>query len=222
MSRYIVSAGKSSPRILLLLEEGLRRDIDVIGSLLFLIVSLPIFATLALLIAADGGPVFFSHRRVGMNGVTFGCWKFRTMVVGAEECLSQYLRYHPEAKVEWDRSQKLAVDPRITPLGQFLRKTTLDEMPQMWNVLRGDMSLVGPRPVTVAEMSDRYGAYADVVTSIRPGVTGPWQVTPDRNEIDYNQRVQLDVSYVRERNIIRDIRTLYQTALVVFGRSKSR
>jgi exopolysaccharide production protein ExoY len=203
-------------------EETLRRDLDIIGSLVLLLFTAPIFLILAILVAADGGPVFFSHRRVGRNGVSFGCWKFRTMVVGAEECLSEYLRYHPEARAEWDRAQKLAADPRVTPLGAFLRKSTLDEIPQLWNVLLGDMSLVGPRPVTESEMRDRYGAYAKVVTSVRPGVTGAWQVTPDRNEIDYRQRVQLDASYVSERSFVTDIGILLQTMLLVLGRSGSQ
>jgi exopolysaccharide production protein ExoY len=203
-------------------EETLRRDLDIIGSLVLLLFTAPIFLIVAILVAADGGPVFFSHRRVGRNGVSFGCWKFRTMVVGAEECLSEYLRYHPEARAEWDRVQKLKADPRVTPLGAFLRKSTLDEIPQLWNVLLGDMSLVGPRPVTESEMRDRYGAYAKVVTSVRPGVTGAWQVTPDRNEIDYRRRVQLDASYVSERNFVTDIGILLQTMLLVLGRGGSQ
>jgi exopolysaccharide production protein ExoY len=199
-------------------EEILKRDLDIIGSLILLLLTAPVFLILAVLVAADGGPVFFSHRRVGRNGVTFGCWKFRTMVVGAEDCLSEYLRYHPEARVEWDRAQKLAADPRVTPLGAFLRKSTLDEIPQLWNVLLGDMSLVGPRPVTESEMRDRYGAYAKVVTSIRPGVTGPWQVTPARNEIDYRRRVQLDASYVSKRSVVTDFAILLQTMSLVLRR----
>ena len=199
-------------------EEILKRDLDIIGSLILLLLTAPVFLILAVLVAADGGPVFFSHRRVGRNGVTFGCWKFRTMVVGAEDCLSEYLRYHPEARVEWDRAQKLAADPRVTPLGGFLRKSTLDEIPQLWNVLLGDMSLVGPRPVTESEMRDRYGAYAKVVTSVRPGVTGPWQVTPARNEIDYRRRVQLDASYVSKRSVVTDFAILLQTMLLVLRR----
>jgi exopolysaccharide production protein ExoY len=201
-------------------DETLKRNLDIIGSLVLLLLTAPVFLILAILVAADGGPVFFSHRRVGRNGVSFGCWKFRTMVVGAEDCLSEYLRYHPEARVEWDRAQKLAADPRVTPLGAFLRKSTLDEIPQLWNVLRGDMSLVGPRPVTEDEMRERYGAYARVVTSVRPGVTGAWQVTPNRNEIGYGRRVELDASYVSERSVVTDITILLQTTLLVLGRGR--
>jgi exopolysaccharide production protein ExoY len=203
-------------------EDMIKRDLDVIGALVLLVVTAPAFLILAVLVAADGGPVFFSHTRVGRNGVRFGCWKFRTMVVGAEECLSEYLRYHPEARAEWERAEKLTDDPRITPLGAFLRKTTLDELPQLWNVLRGEMSLVGPRPVTESEMRDRYGPYADVVTSVRPGVTGAWQVTPHRNEIDYSQRVDLDARYVSRRSLAADITILLQTMLLLLGRRESR
>jgi exopolysaccharide production protein ExoY len=209
-------------RIRYFLEDTLKRDLDIIGSVTLLLFTAPVFLILAVLVAADGGPVFFSHRRVGRNGVSFGCWKFRTMVVGAEECLAEYLRYHPKARLEWDRAEKLQADPRITPLGAFLRKSTLDEIPQLWNVLLGDMSLVGPRPVTESEMRDRYGAYAKVVTTVRPGVTGAWQVTPDRNEIDYARRVQLDASYVSERSLATDINILLQTMLLVLGRRGSR
>jgi lipopolysaccharide/colanic/teichoic acid biosynthesis glycosyltransferase len=204
------------------IEDTLKRDLDILGSVALLLFTAPVFLILAVLVAADGGPVFFSHRRVGRNGVSFGCWKFRTMVVGAEECLAEYLRYHPKARVEWDRAQKLEADPRVTPLGAFLRRSTLDEIPQLWNVLLGDMSLVGPRPVTESEMRDRYGAYAKVVTAVRPGITGPWQVTPDRNEIDYARRVQLDASYVSERRLATDINILLQTILLVLGRGGSR
>jgi exopolysaccharide production protein ExoY len=218
VARVSMSEGYRSGRILNFVEETFKRDLDIIGSLVLLLLTAPIFLILAILVASDGGPVFFSHRRVGRSGVSFGCWKFRTMVVGAEDCLSEYLRYHPEARAEWDRAEKLAADPRVTPLGVFLRKSSLDEIPQLWNVLVGDMSLVGPRPVTESEMRDRYGAYAKVVASVRPGVTGAWQVTPDRNEIDYGRRVQLDVHYVSMWSVVTDIGILLQTMLLVLGR----
>lgn len=168
-----------------------------------------------IIISQDGGPAYFSHRRVGKDGVSFGCPKFRTMMMGAEECLNEYFRYHPESVIEWQRAHKLRVDPRVTKLGAFLRKTNLDEIPQMWRVLFGQMSLVGPRPVTESEMASRYGSYADIVTSVRPGVTGPWQVVPERNSIEYHLRVALDVRYVRERNFVTDIGILLQTVMVM-------
>jgi exopolysaccharide production protein ExoY len=202
-------------------DASLKRDIDVIGALVLLLVASPVFLVLSFLVAADGGPVFFSHRRVGRNGVSFGCLKFRTMFVGAEECLARYLRYHPEAVLEWERDQKLVRDPRITALGGMLRRTSLDEIPQMWNVLIGHMSLVGPRPVTESELRDRYGRRADIITSVRPGVTGAWQVS-GRSEVDYSSRVQLDTTYVLSRNLVTDIRILLQTVSVVLRRAGAR
>jgi exopolysaccharide production protein ExoY len=204
-----------------LVDASLKRDIDVIGALVLLLLASPVVLALSILVVADGGPVFFSHRRVGRNGVSFGCFKFRTMFVGAEECLARYLRYHPEAVLEWERDQKLVRDPRITPLGGMLRRTSLDEIPQMWNVLIGHMSLVGPRPVTESELRDRYGRHADIITSVRPGVTGAWQVS-GRSEIDYSSRVQLDTTYVLSRNLVTDIRILLQTVSVVLRRAGAR
>ncbi|WP_428485845.1 sugar transferase [Rhodopila sp.] len=197
-----------------LVEDACRRDLDVILALFGLVCLLPVILVLACLIATDGGPVFFSHKRVGRHGVMFGCWKFRTMVVGAEECLRDYLKYHPHVVPEWNQENKLAVDPRITPLGAFLRKTSLDEVPQLWNVLLGEMSLVGPRPVTAQEMRERYGSHADVVTSVRPGVTGLWQVS-GRNDIDYDLRVLLDHRYVRSRTLLSDLVIMLQTVPAV-------
>jgi exopolysaccharide production protein ExoY len=199
-------------------EDSLRRDVDFIGALCILVLTSPILILTALLVVSDGGPILFAHRRVGLNGVSFGCWKFRTMMVGAEECLAEYLRYHPDALAEWTRAQKLRVDPRITSIGGWLRNASLDEIPQMWNVVVGQMSLVGPRPVTEREMKDRYGPNADLVTSVKPGVTGPWQITRNRNDMDYSDRVQLDVRYVNSRNIATDIGILLQTITVVLWR----
>ncbi len=202
-------------------DDATRRGIDVIGALCFIIIFAPIFCLLALIVATDGGPVFFSHQRIGRNGVSFGCYKFRTMVVGAEECLAEYLRYHPEVVEQWDRDQKLEADPRITPIGAWLRKTSLDEIPQMWNVILGHMSLVGPRPVTEAEMRGRYRQFSALVTSVRPGVTGLWQVS-GRNELNYEKRVQMDVAYVRGRTLAVDLGILLRTFPVVFGRTGAR
>jgi lipopolysaccharide/colanic/teichoic acid biosynthesis glycosyltransferase len=136
------------------------------------------------------------------------------MVLNAEECLHEYLRHHPEALLEWERDHKLTVDPRITPLGAVLRRTSLDEIPQLINVLAGHMSLVGPRPVTDREMRERYGPYAAVVTSVRPGITGLWQVS-GRNDIDYETRVLMDAQYVRQRTLLTDILILLRTVPAV-------
>ena len=201
-------------------ENTIKRHVDIVAALWFLIILFPFLLVVALLVAMDGGPVLFAHKRVGRNGVTFGCLKFRTMVVGAEECLTEYLYYHPEAAEEWEAYHKLSIDPRITGIGRVLRKTCLDEVPQMWNVLRGQMSLVGPRPVTPAKMEQRYGAYAPLVTSVRPGVTGPWQIMPKRNQIDYPQRVSMDASYAAQVNLVTDMHIVAKTVSVVLNRNE--
>lgn len=213
-----VMANKRIMQIIPVVEEQARRDIDVVGALCCLVVTAPILVILALLVAIDGGPVLFAHRRIGRHGLAFNCLKFRTMVVGAEECLDEYLRYDIAARSEWLRDHKLRTDPRVTPIGRFLRRTSLDELPQMWNVLRGDMSLVGPRPVTEIELRERYGTYARVVTSVRPGVTGVWQVS-GRSDSDYDSRVNLDATYVRTRRLVTDLGILFHTVPAVLSRN---
>lgn len=208
-------------RLRTFLEEIFRRDLDIIGALCCLLLTAPVFLFLALLMTTDGGAMLFAHRRIGRYGIGFNCWKLRTMVVGAEECLTDYLYYNPEAMAEWKRDHKLEVDPRITPIGRFLRRTSLDELPQMWNVLVGDMSLVGPRPVTEREMRERYGQYAGVVMSVKPGITGAWQVS-GRNDVDYEHRILLDAHYVRSRRLITDIGILFKTISVVIARNGAR
>jgi len=200
------------------IDESLKRAIDVIGALAVLILLLPIFVLLALLIAQDGGPVLYRHERVGKNGRPFGCLKFRTMAADAQARLEQYLSSDPEAMDEWKRDHKLRFDPRVTYLGAYFRKTSLDELPQFWNVLLGDMSLVGPRPVTRIEMRDRYGPHADVVTSVRPGVTGVWQIS-GRNDISYEERVAMDVHYVHSRSLLIDLGILFQTIPCLLSRN---
>lgn len=204
------------------LSRGVRsapkRAIDIFGSLVLLVLLAPVFALVALLVSMDGGPAIFTHRRVGRDGRPFGCLKFRTMVVGAEECLAEFLAFHPAAAAEWHSDQKLGFDPRITAVGKLLRRTSLDELPQLLNVLRGEMSLVGPRPVTEAELDERYGPYARLCISVKPGLTGLWQVS-GRSHLDYRQRVALDVEYVTHWSFAEDIRILFKTTAVVLGRS---
>ena len=153
-----------------------KRAIDCMLVLLAAPVIVPLIAIAALLIARDGGSPFYVQSRVGQNGRIFRMWKLRSMVPNADEILEKYLSENPEARAEWDSTQKLKTDPRITPIGKFIRKTSLDELPQLWNVLKGDMSLVGPRPVVEAELS-RYGAAAEHYLVARPGITGLWQVS---------------------------------------------
>jgi undecaprenyl-phosphate galactose phosphotransferase len=200
---------------------GLKRTIDIIGAATLLVLLAPVFALVALLVSMDGGPAVFAHRRIGCDGKPFGCLKFRSMVVGAEECLAEFLALHPDAAAAWHRDQKLDFDPRVTGIGKLLRRTSIDELPQLVNVLRGEMSLVGPRPVTQAELEERYSVQAQLCTSVRPGLTGLWQVS-GRNDIAYEERVALDVHYVTRWTLAEDIRILIRTVGVVLDRTGAR
>ena len=162
----------------------------------------------------DPGPVIFKHMRVGKNGKSFPCYKFRSMCVDAKQMLEKYLRENPEARMEWERDFKLKNDPRVTPIGEFLRRTSLDELPQIFNVLKGEMSLVGPRPI-VQEEVPRYGIHIKKYYSVKPGITGLWQVS-GRSDISYSERVALDVEYVVNRSFLKDIQILIKTFDVVF------
>jgi exopolysaccharide production protein ExoY len=168
----------------------------------------------------DGAPILFGHYRVGRDGRLFRCLKFRTMVRDAPACLERLLRDDPLARAEWERDQKLANDPRITPIGHFLRRTSLDELPQLFNVLRGDMALVGPRPITVPEL-ERYGDSRWHYLSGLPGMTGLWQVS-GRNATSYDERVALDRRYVEQHGVGDDLRILWRTVSVVLARDGAR
>lgn len=184
-----------------------------IGTLLVL----PILFLIAIWIYKDSpGPVFFAHQRVGKNGKLFPCYKFRTMCVDSQERLAQLLATDAEARAEWERDFKLKNDPRITKSGAFLRKTSLDELPQVFNVLRGEMSLVGPRPIVQEEL-ERYGKYAKEYMSVKPGITGLWQVS-GRNNISYEERVSLDVDYVQNSSMLLDLKILWKTFAVVLAK----
>jgi lipopolysaccharide/colanic/teichoic acid biosynthesis glycosyltransferase len=190
-----------------------KRLFDCVLAACLLLVCVPLFIAFGLLVAMDGGPIFYGHRRVGRNGRLFNCYKFRTMVIGAHEVLEEYLELHPTAAAEWRRAQKLDNDPRITGIGRLLRHISLDELPQLANVLRGEMSLVGPRPVTESELV-RYGAQADDYLSCTPGITGLWQ-TAGRNRLSYDQRVALDVDYIKKRSLWLDCIILLKTTKVL-------
>jgi len=175
-------------------------------------------APLLLLIAAlvfivDPGPIFFAHRRLGRDGRTFPCLKFRSMVVDSEQRLKELLASNPDARAEWARDFKLRRDPRITPIGNFLRKTSIDELPQLLNVLRGEMSIVGPRPIVEGEI-ERYGRYFADYSRVKPGITGLWQVS-GRNNVHYRRRVALDVTYARNKSLALDLRILAMTVPAV-------
>lgn len=198
----------------------IKRVIDIVGSLALLVLFSPLFLVVALLVSLDGGPVFYRHKRIGRDGKPFGCLKFRTMILGAEACLNEYLSYHPEQRREWEQDQKLAFDPRVTAIGNVLRRLSLDELPQLVNVLVGEMSLVGPRPVTEGELK-HYGAAASAYLAVRPGLTGPWQVS-GRNDVSYATRVAMDEAYVRNFSLWNDIVILLRTPGVVLSKKGAR
>ncbi|HEY9604088.1 MAG TPA: sugar transferase [Allocoleopsis sp.] len=191
-----------------------KRLFDVIFSLSVLILFFPLYLILATLIAISSpGPIFYVQERVGKNYKPFSCLKFRTMVYNADDLLSDLMTTSPHLRQEFEDNFKLKQDPRITAIGKFLRLTSLDEFPQFWNVLKGDMSVVGPRPLVPEELP-KYGRYMDKVLTIQPGITGLWQVS-GRNDIPYNQRVQIDVYYVNARNLWLDLWIVFKTIGVI-------
>jgi exopolysaccharide production protein ExoY len=205
---------KQATRPLTVKEMSWKRTSDLIGSVLLLLFCLPIFTTviIALFLSSPGAPIFFRQVRVGKDGVTFLCLKFRTMCTNADFVLRELLDRDPAARAEWSRSHKLNNDPRVSRVGRILRATSLDELPQLWNVLRGEMSLVGPRPVTEPEVRRWYEARggAEAYISVRPGITGLWQVS-GRSGTTYENRVELDCRYVQELSLTNDIRILWRT-----------
>jgi Undecaprenyl-phosphate galactose phosphotransferase WbaP len=193
-----------------------KRLFDVIFSLLVLILFLPIYLILVLLIALSSpGPIFYVQERVGKDYKAFGCIKFRTMVENADEILDDIMATSPQLRNEFEDNFKLKQDPRITAIGKFLRLSSLDEFPQFWNVLKGDMSVVGPRPLVPEELP-KYGRYMDKVLTIRPGLTGLWQVS-GRNDIPYERRVQIDVYYVNCRSFWLDLWVIVKTLGVIIA-----
>jgi lipopolysaccharide/colanic/teichoic acid biosynthesis glycosyltransferase len=195
----------------------LRRALDCVASLVLLVLLLPVMLLVMAAISLSGdGPVLFAHRRLGRGGQPFDCLKFRTMHCGAEAGLPAVLAAHPELEREWAQTQKLLEDPRVTPIGRFLRNTSLDELPQLLNVLAGDMALVGPRPI-IADELERYGRHAATYLKVKPGLTGLWQITRDA-ETSYRRRVATDVLYVRRRSLAFDLRIVLATVpAVLFG-----
>jgi lipopolysaccharide/colanic/teichoic acid biosynthesis glycosyltransferase len=203
------------------LADALQLRASQLAALALLALLSPVILVVAVLVAQrDGAPVIFGHYRVGLHGRLFRCFKFRTMYRNSEEVLANLLRHDPAARAEWERDQKLSNDPRITPIGQFLRRTSLDELPQLLNVLRGEMCLVGPRPITVAELT-RYGRVRWDYLSVRPGLTGLWQVS-GRNNTTYEERVAFDREYVDTRSPWLDLKILLKTVKVVVARDGAR
>jgi exopolysaccharide production protein ExoY len=195
--------------------------LNQLAALIILVLLSPLMLLVAWLTwRRDGAPIFFAHFRVGRDGKLFRCLKYRTMYRESEQMLADLLSTNAAAREEWQRDQKLSKDPRITPVGQFLRRTSLDELPQLFNVLRGEMSLVGPRPITVAELT-RYGRVRWHYLSVRPGITGLWQVS-GRNDTTYEERVALDRNYVEQRSVWLDLSILFRTISVVLSRDGAR
>lgn len=190
-----------------------KRLTDIAIAATALVVVAPLMAVLFILIRMDGGNAFFAQDRIGRGGKRFRCYKFRTMAPDAEERLAAILAADPARRAEWECDQKLKNDPRITPVGRFLRRKSLDELPQLWNVLRGDMSIVGPRPI-VADERDRYGDAFWYYINCRPGLTGAWQVS-GRNETTYDQRVSLDSKYAQSWSLRKDLWIILKTFGVV-------
>lgn len=194
-----------------------KRVVDVAVVLLAALPVVPVIALLALCIRIGGARPFYGHDRVGRGGRTFRCWKLRTMVEDGDARLARLLAEDPAAAQEWAETRKLTRDPRITWFGRLLRRSSLDELPQLWNVLRGDMSLVGPRPVTAEEIG-RYGLAREAYLQMRPGITGLWQVS-GRNRLSYAERVALDMRYARDCGPGLDLRIVAATVPAVLGMS---
>ena len=198
----------------------LKRAFDIVVAAALLVFLAPAFIIVSLAcLISDWGPVFYVHERIGQRGKPFGCFKFRTMRLDAAQALAELLRTDEQARKEWHASHKLKRDPRVTPIGRILRKTSLDELPQLINVLLGQMSLVGPRPVVLVELEQHYrGLAREAYVSVKPGITGPWQVS-GRSDVDYARRVSLDCEYVNQISVRKDIVLLAKTALIVVRRN---
>jgi undecaprenyl-phosphate galactose phosphotransferase len=189
----------------------MKRVFDIGFSLVALACLVPVLGLVALVVKASSpGPLFFRSQRVGRGGKIFGCLKFRTMFADAEKRLEEMLQKDPALKKEWETFWKLKEDPRITPVGRFLRKTSLDELPQFWNVLMGELSVVGPRPITQEEVKRYYGDKAEKILSLRPGVTGLWQ-TSGRNLLSFEERVLLEERYVDTHSFLLDLKLILKT-----------
>jgi Undecaprenyl-phosphate galactose phosphotransferase WbaP len=195
--------------------QRLKRIADIILVLLITPLALPLLGAILLLVSLDSqGKLIFQQERIGKHGIKFKVRKVRTMVQNADQVLDEYLREHPELRPEWERTRKLKHDPRVTRVGRVLRHTSMDELPQFWNVLKGEMTLVGPRPILPEEI-DEYGDSYNLYVQVVPGLTGLWQVL-GRNDLEFQQRVHLDEEYILNWSIGMDISILIQTVKVVF------
>ncbi|PSJ61619.1 sugar transferase [Pseudaminobacter soli (ex Li et al. 2025)] len=195
---------------------AIKRGFDIVGASAGLLLLSPLLMMLAALVkATDGGSIVYGHRRIGRHGKVFRCLKFRTMVQNGDQVLADYLARNPHMREEWEATRKLQDDPRITRVGSVLRKLSLDELPQLVNILRGEMSIVGPRPVVQDEL-ELYGPAADYYLSTRPGLTGLWQVS-GRNDVSYNARVAFDRHYVENWSFTFDLKIIAKTVPAVLS-----
>jgi Undecaprenyl-phosphate galactose phosphotransferase WbaP len=200
--------------LMLPLPRVTKRLMDLSAAVLGGILILPLLFYIAVAVKLSSrGRILYGHERFGRGGRRFRAWKFRTMFENAGDVLEYYLEQHPELRLEWEQDQKLRYDPRVTRIGRFIRKTSLDELPQLWNVIRGEMSLVGPRPIVANEV-EKYGPYYELYTIVKPGITGLWQVS-GRNNTTYDERVQLDAYYVRNWSPWLDVYLLLKTVRIV-------
>lgn len=202
-----VLAARAMPQRKGIYRNALKRVLDVTAILMAAPVVVPVVAGLALWVARDGGKPFYSQMRVGKDGKRFRMWKLRSMVCDADERMEDYLAAHPEARLEWDTTQKLKNDPRITPVGKIIRQTSLDELPQLWNVFVGEMSLVGPRPIMLSQQIIYPGV---AYYRLRPGCTGFWQ-TAGRNRTTFEARAEYDTAYDENLSFLTDVKILFST-----------
>lgn len=194
--------------------DFVKRVFDIVCSLIGLIVLSPVFIILSILVKTTSeGPVFFAHKRVGKGGKTIKIYKFRSMVTNAEELIKQFT---PEQKAEYEKNFKLENDPRVTKVGNFMRKTSLDELPQLINILKGDISIVGPRPVMDVE-TQIYGNYRNMLLSVKPGLTGFWAAN-GRSHTTYTRRRAMEIYYVKNRSVLLDLKIIFKTFISVFKR----
>ena len=196
----------------------IKRFFDILLSLIGLIVLSPLFLIIAIIIKLDSkGPVFFRHKRIGKNGKMIGVYKFRSMVINAEELIKKFT---PEQKAEYEKNFKLDNDPRITKIGKILRKTSLDELPQLINILIGNMSIVGPRPIVTGEI-DKYGDQKDKFLSMTPGLTGYWQAS-GRSDVEYDERIKMELYYIDHCSLWLDIKIIFKTFFAVIKRKGAK
>ena len=210
-----LSCRQEKKKVILYIEKIIKRFLDICGGLVGTLILIPLIAIvyIANRICGDKGKIFYSHERIGKNGELFKMYKFRSMVEGADEILFKYLAENEEARKEYEKYKKLKDDPRITKVGKFLRKTSLDEFPQFLNVLKGEMSLVGPRPYLPRE-KENMGEIYETIVSMKPGVTGYWQVS-GRSGVTFDDRLNMDAVYSKNKSLKEDIKILFKTVLHV-------